>query len=204
MNAIHIVKHYKGIRVSQARLVELIDGICRRFGVKKATINVGIVGDDEITRLNREFLNHKGTTDCLSFDLSEEAEGRTVSCRAKRSAVETSGLESGVAPFRSQIPPLRPSASGRNDKEQVQAEARVSGARKQGAIVFDLIVNGEMARRQAAERGHSSGAELALYITHALLHQLGFDDGDEKSAGRMHREEDEILQYFGYGTVYNT
>ncbi len=149
MNSIQITKHYKGIRVSRAKLTELIDGICRRFGVKKGTINVGIVGDEEITRLNRAFLNHKGTTDCLSFDLSDKSA-------------------------------------------------------KAGGMVFDLIVNGEMARRQAVQRGHSTGAELALYVTHTLLHQLGFNDLDEKSAVRMHREEDEILQYFGYGTVYNT
>ncbi len=149
MNTIQITKHYQDIRVSRARLVELVDGICHRFGVKKATINVGIVGDSEITRLNRRFLNHRGTTDCLSFDLSDKSARR-------------------------------------------------------GGPVFDLIVNGEMARRQATRRGHATAAELALYVTHTLLHQLGFDDLDEKSAARMHRAEDEILQYFGYGAVYNT
>ena len=115
----------------------------------RATISVGIVDDHEIAKLNREFLKHRGTTDCLSFDLSDNP------------------------------------------------------ARRRGAV-FDLIVNGEMARRQAAERGHSSGAELALYVTHALLHQLDFNDTDAKSAAEMHRTEDEILQYFGYGSVYNT
>jgi rRNA maturation RNase YbeY len=148
MNAIHIVKHYNGIRVHRARLIELVHGICLRFGATGATVSVGIVDDAEITTLNRKFLGHDGTTDCLSFDLSET--------------------------------PV-----------------------KRGGRVFDLIVNGEMARRRAAERGHSSGAELALYVTHALLHQLGFDDGDAKSAREMHRTEDEILQHFGYGSVYN-
>jgi probable rRNA maturation factor len=148
MNTVQIAKHCKGIRVSRMKLIELIDGVCRRFGIDGATISVGIVDDSEITKLNREFLDHKGTTDCLSFDLSE-------------------------------------------------------GQAKQGSAVFDLIVNGEMAARQAAERGHSSGAELALYVTHALLHQLGFDDADAASADKMHRTEDEILQYFGYGPVYN-
>ena len=40
---------------------------------------------------------------------------RRLSCRAKRSTVETSGPESGVSSIRGQISPLRPSASGRND-----------------------------------------------------------------------------------------
>jgi probable rRNA maturation factor len=69
--------------------------------------------------------------------------------------------------------------------------------------VFDLIVNGELAIREAARRGHAGEAELALYVTHGLLHQLGFDDDIAERAGRMHRMEDEILQDLGYGSVYN-
>jgi probable rRNA maturation factor len=74
---------------------------------------------------------------------------------------------------------------------------------KGGAKVFDLIVNGEMAVRQANLRGHSSEAELALYVTHGLLHNLGFDDSTTSRARKMHETEDEILQEFGYGIVYN-
>jgi probable rRNA maturation factor len=69
--------------------------------------------------------------------------------------------------------------------------------------VFDLVVNGQMAVRQANQRGHSSEAELALYITHGLLHNLGFDDLTKSQARKMHETEDEILQEFGYGIVYN-
>jgi probable rRNA maturation factor len=72
-----------------------------------------------------------------------------------------------------------------------------------GVKFFDLAVNGEMAVRQAAQRGHSSQAELALYITHGLLHNLGFDDSTENEARKMHETEDNILQEFGYGMVYN-
>lgn len=69
---------------------------------------------------------------------------------------------------------------------------------------FELVVNSEMAVRQAKLRGHSSEAELALYITHGLLHNLGFDDSTKKQAEKMHNIEDEILQKLGYGLVYNT
>jgi len=74
---------------------------------------------------------------------------------------------------------------------------------KKGLKIFDLVVNGEMAVRQANLRGHSSEAELALYITHGLLHNLGFDDSAQNHARKMHETEDEILQEFGYGMVYN-
>ena len=70
--------------------------------------------------------------------------------------------------------------------------------------VFDLIVNGQLAQREAAQRGHSAEAELALYVTHGLLHQLGYDDATAEQAEAMHGREDEILQHLGYGFVYNT
>ncbi len=73
----------------------------------------------------------------------------------------------------------------------------------QSPRLFELIVNGEMAIRQANLRGHSSQAELALYITHGLLHNLGFDDSTESKARKMHDMEDNILQQLGYGLVYN-
>ena len=66
-----------------------------------------------------------------------------------------------------------------------------------------MVVNGEMAVREAKLRGHSSEAELALYITHGLLHNLGFDDSTQSQARKMHDTEDEILQQLGYGLVYN-
>ena len=68
---------------------------------------------------------------------------------------------------------------------------------------FQIVVNAEMAERQAAKRGHSPEAELALYITHGLLHNLGFDDIDAEDAQKMHETEDEILQQFGFGIIYH-
>ncbi len=47
-------------------------------------------------------------------------------------------------------------------------------------------------------------AELALYVTHGLLHQLGFDDATPEQAQKMHQAEDEILQHMGFGVVYNS
>jgi probable rRNA maturation factor len=67
---------------------------------------------------------------------------------------------------------------------------------------FQLVVNADMAARQAARRGHRTEAELALYITHGILHNLGFDDQDSKQAKKMHKTEDELLQTFGFGVIY--
>ncbi len=53
-----------------------------------------------------------------------------LSCRAEQRGVETSGGEWGVFFFRSQISPLRPSASGRNDirPERIAIRQRIPAA----------------------------------------------------------------------------
>lgn len=133
--------------VDPAPLKALVNALCRRFNLPKTTVSVAIVGDAEIRELNNKFLKRDSTTDCLSFDLSDD------------------------------------------DASQK---------------TFELIVNAEMAARQASRRGHSSQAEIALYVTHAMLHNLGFDDAEESKAKIMHDMEDEILQQHGYGPVYSS
>ena len=149
MITVEITRRPQPSPAEAAELSKLVRAVCNRFEISRATISVAIVGDAEISALNREFLEHEGTTDCLSFDLSDEAA------------------------------PSEPK-------------------------VFELVVNGELAAREANRRGHSRRAELALYVVHGLLHQLGFDDTTATRAREMHRTEDEILQQFGYGLVYNS
>ena len=145
---VHIARDFKDIEVRLSELKKLVKAICKRFKLSKAAVSIAIVDDAQIRELNKQFLNSKSATDCLSFDLSDD-----------------------------EVP--------------------------QSPKSFELIVNGEMAVREANLRGHSSEAELALYITHGLLHYLGFDDSTESQARKMHDMEDEILQQLGYGLVYN-
>ena len=148
MIAVQITNHFETLPADAPKLKKLVRTICQRFGVARARISIGIVDDAEIGVLNKRFLNHEGTTDSLSFDLSDASE-----------------------------------------PEELK--------------VFDLIVNGELAVREAARRGHEAQAELALYVAHGLLHHLGFDDATAAQARAMHRTEDEILHHLGYGLVYN-
>jgi probable rRNA maturation factor len=148
MVTVQITKHFHEAPASPARLRTLVRAVCRRFEVSQAVVSIGVVDDAEMRLLNKRHLNREGNTDCLSFDLSGEAD------------------------------PREPK-------------------------VFDILVNGELAIREASRRGHAGEAEMALYVVHGLLHQLGFDDATARQAGRMHRMEDEILQDLGYGSVYN-
>jgi probable rRNA maturation factor len=148
MITIQITKSFQDIKVSLPRIKKLVRLICRRFQLTNAMVGIAIVDDTQMRKVNAQFLNRKFTTDCLSFDLSDEQ-----------------AFQSGKS--------------------------------------FELVVNGELALKEADLRGHNAEAELALYITHGLLHNLGYDDSTGKQAKKMHEMEDKILQQFGYGLVYN-
>jgi len=148
---VQITKKFKDVDVNLPKLKRLVETICTRFTSYETRdtiydISIALVDDAEIRRVNRQFLNRNNSTDCLSFDLSDD-----------------------------------------------------TGSAKS----FELLINAERAIREASRRGHLAEAELALYITHGLLHHLGFDDSTPAKAKKMHNTEDEILQQLGYGLVYN-
>ena len=145
---VHIARDFKDIEVRLPELRKLIKVVCNRFKLSKATISIAIVDDAQIRKVNKQFLNCDSTTDCLSFDLSDDDANSPKS--------------------------------------------------------FELLVNAEKAVKEANLRGHSSEAELALYITHGLLHNLGFDDSQQDQLQKMHDTEDEILQQQGYGLIYSS
>jgi probable rRNA maturation factor len=148
MITIQIAKNFQDVKVSLPRIKKLVKSICRRFQLTNAMISIAIVDDTQMRKVNARFLNRKSTTDCLSFDLSDEQ-------------------------------------ASESDKS------------------FELVVNGQSALKEADLRGHNAEAELALYITHGLLHNLGYDDSTGKQAKKMHEMEDKILQQFGYVLMYN-
>jgi len=145
---VQVASEFSGIEIRPAELTRLVKTVCKRFGLSRATVSIGVVDDAKFCELNRRFLNRDSTSDCLSFNLSE----RTTP----------------------QSPPF-----------------------------YELVVNGQRALEQAKLRDLCPRAELALYVTHGLLHNFGFNDATEKQAEIMHRTEDEILQELGYGLVYN-
>ena len=136
----------RDIELDFDKLNNLDEYICGCFRVHKATISIAIVDDEEIKKVNAEFLSSPAGTDVISFDLSDRTE-----------------------------------------------ESRV----------FELVVNADEAARQSKKRGHPVEAELALYITHGLLHNLGFGDSETGRAQKMHETEDDILQQAGFGIIYN-
>lgn len=60
-----------GLRVplTHAAIKEIVRYVCAQERVKEAEISITFVSDGEISRLNREYLDHRGPTDIISFEL---------------------------------------------------------------------------------------------------------------------------------------
>lgn len=56
----------------------------------------------------------------------------------------------------------------------------------------EIVVSAETAQTRAQELGHSTAAEIGLYIIHGLLHLNGFDDTTPAARKRMHQVQDRI------------
>jgi probable rRNA maturation factor len=60
----------------------------------------------------------------------------------------------------------------------------------------DVVISFPQALEQAHEQGHSVEKELALLVTHGLLHLLGYDHMAEEDAPRMRGREAVLMDEF--------
>ncbi|MFN3431912.1 MAG: rRNA maturation RNase YbeY [Candidatus Sericytochromatia bacterium] len=65
-------------------------------------------------------------------------------------------------------------------------------------VLGDVVISVERAKEQAADRGHAFEAELALLITHGLLHLVGEDHDTPERKDSMWARQQEVLDAMGY------
>src|SRR4051794_10603219 len=71
-------------------------------------------------------------------------------------------------------------------------------------LAGELVIGAEVAKAQAAERGHDVQAELTLYVIHGLLHLCGHDDHDPADARAMRERERHYLAALGLPDISPT
>lgn len=65
-------------------------------------------------------------------------------------------------------------------------------------VLGDVVISVERAQSQAAERGHEFEAEMALLITHGVLHLLGEDHDTPERKAQMWGRQQQVLDELGY------
>lgn len=64
-------------------------------------------------------------------------------------------------------------------------------------MLGDVVIAPGYVRRQADEYGVTFEDEMALMVTHGILHLLGYDHLDDEDAERMEERERELLAMIG-------
>ncbi|MFA5863770.1 MAG: rRNA maturation RNase YbeY [Phycisphaerae bacterium] len=68
-------------------------------------------------------------------------------------------------------------------------------------LIGQIIANSQLAREQARKLKTNPAAELALYITHGLLHLTHYDDHTKKNAQKMHHRTEKYLRQTGFKKI---
>jgi probable rRNA maturation factor len=125
----------------------MAERILSDLGFRESELSILLVDDDEIQRLNREYLSRDHPTNVLAFAM-REGEGKHLS----------------------------------------------------PALLGDVVVSAETAQREALQRGVTLEEEIALLLTHGILHLLGYDHEDAPAeAAKMEAKEQEVLTRLGLG-----
>ena len=66
--------------------------------------------------------------------------------------------------------------------------------RLSGAILGDVVISVETAKREAKKRKKDLQDELDLYFVHGILHLLGYDDEKIRARKKMKEKEKELIQ----------
>ncbi len=69
-----IASSQSALRVPRKALAELVAFVARAEGVRLGHVDLAVVANDEMARLNRRHIGHIGPTDVLSFDLSDDGD----------------------------------------------------------------------------------------------------------------------------------
>ncbi len=67
------------------------------------------------------------------------------------------------------------------------------GKPSEPGLLGDVVICPEVARKQAAQAGHSLEAEIHLLATHGILHLLGYDHAEPDEEREMFRLQRELL-----------
>jgi probable rRNA maturation factor len=161
------------------------------------------IGDDAwIQELNRRYKGRNRPTDVLAFPQAREPT-RAKSAAADRFAPAVGGQRQGRSTTSSRfgrsllLPPRRGQQPAAAQHSQSTAPRRratsPNGPAVSGALLGDVAVSAETAARQAREAGHSLMAELALLVTHGILHLTGWQDRTPAQRKRMMARATELL-----------
>jgi probable rRNA maturation factor len=96
---ITILSEQSALRVPRRTIASLVDFVASREKVRFACVDVLVVDDDAMSTHNWTYLKHRGTTDVISFDLSEPGDrALTAQLIVSAETARRVGPDNGLSP----------------------------------------------------------------------------------------------------------
>lgn len=96
---ITILSEHSALRVPRRKIASLVDFVASREKTRFACVDILIVDDDAMSTHNWTYLKHRGTTDVISFDLSEPGDsGLTAQLIISAETARRVGPENDLSP----------------------------------------------------------------------------------------------------------
>ena len=70
--SVDICCEIEGTDIDCDKLIDVAKFVCKRFNVNQAVIDIAIVDDSGIVKVNEQFLQSSSKTDVISFDLTDD------------------------------------------------------------------------------------------------------------------------------------
>ena len=150
--------------------LHLLDEI---FQVEQFELGVHLVGAGEMTKLNRDFLGHAGSTDVITFDYAEKV-----------------GQES-------RLPRQGTAQQKRRGARFIKSTDRFAMDKRDACPTLlhgEIFISLDAAVLQARQFHTTWQSELVRYLIHGLLHLCGYDDLKPAARREMKCEENRVLR----------
>jgi len=172
-------------RIDKKKIVRFAEAILEAMGEHRAELSLVFVNDLYIKGLNYKYRNVDFSTDVLAFG-----------CRDEACLVHTN------LQYRKLYPPLFSSLqicwgkSNRRDGSKTKQGGRRKSSKSCREAIFllgDVVISTQTAKREAKKRKVFVQKEIELYLTHGILHLLGYDDENRRDRKKMRAKERELL-----------
>jgi probable rRNA maturation factor len=165
-STITIANRQRTKKTNTRLLKRIVTEILAELKIESAELGIHLVGANEMALVNWQFLQHKGSTDVITFSHSDAEQ------------VPNHG--------RAALPRRRPAHKNAHEEQCSRPPSP--------AFHGELFVCMEDAVKQAKEFKTSWQSEIVRYVAHGILHLLGYDDINPALRRKMKREEDRLVR----------
>jgi rRNA maturation RNase YbeY len=145
---------------------QIVAALFAELEISEAELGIQLVGAKEMARVNRQFLQHEGSTDVITFDhgpIGPEIRSSKAESRKKSEARK----------------PNQPMELPESPRPTLHGELYI--------CVDDAVA-------QAGQFQTTWQAEIVRYAVHGILHLLGHDDLKPDLRRKMKREENRLVR----------